>query len=380
MKQHELTKKAGTILAITAVGGTCLVGGARAQVSRPAVSVGASLAQTRGRTMPIQVGQPGIGPFLPGRQASFGGSLAQTRGRLQPFPVGQPGIGPFLSGRQAGSVGASIAQTPGQTLPIQVGQPGIGPFVPINTLPVNPVPPPVPGNAQPVAIPATGNGLDTVIRIEEQRPTAPAIGGGIPNPATGAVNVIPNTGTVPVNPFAPTAIAPGNLGTVNGTTGFTTGFPGFATPVVPVVGGGPVIGGIPNAGMSLGGAPNMAATRYNGAGGQRTVSQPAAQPMGGVYTSNSRRTLARGAMDVATVRRFNAAANGGALRPAEVARATSGYVWIRVNNNGVASVRQVPTTNVFFYRGGELMDASTFPALVQPGERVMVADPSRMPL
>jgi hypothetical protein len=172
-------------------------------------------------------------------------------------------------------------------------------------------------------------------------------------------------------------LTPGMVGT--GTTGFVPLGTGFTTPVVVTPGAwwgyGPAYGGIPNAGTRLG-PPAAAPARLNTAAAGRT-----AAPTGAVHTSNARQTMARGAMDVATARRFNTAAGRGALQPASVARAsTSGYVWVKVNQNRVASVRAVPSSDVFFYRGGELMDAATFPGMVQPGESVMVADPSRMPL
>jgi hypothetical protein len=40
----------------------------------------------------------------------------------------------------------------------------------------------------------------------------------------------------------------------------------------------------------------------------------------------------------------------------------------------------IPSSNVFFYRAGELLDGATFPNMAQPGESVMVIDPSRTPL
>lgn len=211
-------------------------------------------------------------------------------------------------------------------------------------------------------------------------------------------------------PMLPGQVAPPVGSALPVTPGFSApGFPvPFANTLLP--GFGNSLGAVPNAGMTLGplqaaqlrnnllvpGAITTAPMGYTTAtvtspqGAMQRGAAPAQTPMasrpapatgtGAVRTSNSRRTRVRGAMDVATAQRFNMARSQGALRSAEVVRANAATVWVKVDENGMTAVRQVPASSVFFYRGGELLDGAIFPSMAQPGETVMIIDSSRRPL
>jgi len=293
-----------------------------------------------------------------GAAGAAGMGHAQTRPVISPLPSGLVGL-----------PGSALVTTP---------QRSIGPIgVPTTVIPAS-------GSAQ--------------RRIMQLNPTLSLQPG---SPFRTNLPVTPGLNTLPMNPALTNPLVNPALANplVNPALANPLVNPGFTNPFVttPVVSGfGPTVGGVPNAGMTLGplnavgttGAPGSYGASMTGAGqrgAQRSQGTATAQPaanagMGAVQTANARRHMVRGAMEVATAQRFNAARNQGSLRSGQVVRTTSAYVWVKVNDNGTRAIRQVPSSDVFFYRAGELLDGANFPSMAQPGETVMIIDSSHTAL
>lgn len=312
-----------------------------------------------------------------GAVGAVGVSHAQNIPNIVPLPPGfvvppSSGIGPVGAPRSIG-IPNIVPLPPGFGVPPSSGAPFQRTIGPVNITPLN------------------GGGLNQERRIMQLNPLLPP---------QAAAQLSPS---LPVTP------------------GFTT--PGFPAPFANtgVLNGVGALGGVPNSGMTLGplnafgtrtngnfplvgttgvpGAvttlPGAVTTRPGSYGASVTPvpqrgapqGQPAmaAQPApntgaAAVRTANSRRHMVRGAMEVATARRYNVARSQGALTSAVVVKANGASVWVKIDQNGTPAIRQIPSANVFFYRAGELLDGANFPNMATPGESVMVIDSSRMPL
>src|SRR5262249_1885192 len=80
------------------------------------------------------------------------------------------------------------------------------------------------------------------------------------------------------------------------------------------------------------------------------------------------------AQEAATAQRLAAFQRQGRMVTGSVVQADATGAYVRGVFKGVAAVRRYPLADLFLRRGGELLDGTTLPNLLTPGQEVLVPE------